>query len=149
MNEYDYCQFVDGIQYGVKEDDTEKPFAAVIGVNALVDFSGKKVDILSHIDGFPVTLIDERAFSDCSNIKEIILPNTITVIEGDAFERSGIKHIKIPDSVTAIDAFAFYKCENLKEIIFCVIILLILMMMLDSLFLTMIQNLLLNATLWV
>lgn len=118
MNEYDYCRFVDGIQYGVKKDNTEKPFAAVIGVNTLVDFSGKKVDILSHIDGFPVTLIDERAFSDCSDIEEIILPNTITVIEGDAFAHSCIKHIEIPDSVTAIDAFAFYKCENLEEIIF-------------------------------
>ena len=84
----------------------------------MVDFLGKKVNISSHIHGFPVTLIDKCAFSNCGDIEEIILPNTITVIESDAFKCSGIKHIEIPDSVTTINAFAFYRCENLEEITF-------------------------------
>ena len=87
------------------------------------------------------------AFGGCAGISEIIMPDSVTVVEFDsqgvlgAFEKcsglktiklsknlstisrnmfrncSGLSHIEIPESVTNIDYYAFMDCNNLKSII--------------------------------
>ena len=66
---------------------------------------------------FKVTRIKNNAFSSCSNITAISIPNSVTHIEDYAFSGcSGLKAINIPNSVTYIGEYAFSSCSGLKAI---------------------------------
>lgn len=55
-----------------------------------------------------VTEIGVSAFSGCTSLKSINLPNSITTIENDTFYNCpALKNIKIPSSVTRINSYAF------------------------------------------
>ncbi|MDE6241399.1 MAG: leucine-rich repeat domain-containing protein [Anaeroplasmataceae bacterium] len=57
----------------------------------------------------------EHAFSSCSKITEIILPNNLRYIYKSAFYGcSGLKGIDIPESVTYIDEYVFSYCQNIE-----------------------------------
>lgn len=57
---------------------------------------------------YNVTGIGYRAFHGCSTLKSIIIPNSITSIEGGVFgECSSLDTITIPNSVTSIGSYAF------------------------------------------
>lgn len=65
-----------------------------------------------------VTVIGERAFRWCSNLKEVILPDTLAEISAQAFYNcNGLKSIHIPQSVTVIGKSAFSSCYNLTGVI--------------------------------
>ena len=51
---------------------------------------------------YPVRIIGEPGFYKCLNLKEVVLPKTLTTIEVDTFADTGLKKITIPDSVTRI-----------------------------------------------
>ena len=52
------------------------------------------------------------------NITSIIIPDTISVIQANAFDEcSKLESIVIPDSVTKIGDFAFRSCSSLTDII--------------------------------
>ena len=55
-------------------------------------------------------------FSDCAALKSIVLPDSVTAINGGVFARTGITKITLPDSVTQIESYAFYGCAELSEI---------------------------------
>lgn len=62
-------------------------------------------------------IIGKNVFSDCSNLRSITIPPTISVIEEAAF--SGcyqLKSIVIPQSVKVIEPYTFYWCAALKVI---------------------------------
>jgi len=85
--------------------------------------------------------IGEHMFTNCNNLKNIVLPKNITSIESWAFENSGsliyvtipdglleigaeafincsaLKNVAIPNSVTSIGEKAFYRCNALTEVI--------------------------------
>ena len=54
----------------------------------------------------------------CSNVKTIKLPQTLTAIGNEAFIYCGVRRMKLPDNVKKIGSGAFERCSNLKEIIF-------------------------------
>ena len=56
-----------------------------------------------------VTEIGTFAFNGDGNIVSVILPNTVTSIDDEAFKRSSIQSISIPSSVTSIGGLAFYQ----------------------------------------
>ncbi len=54
----------------------------------------------------------------CSNVKFIKFPQTLTAIGDEAFIFCGVQKIKLSDNVKRIGTSAFERCPNLKEIIF-------------------------------
>ncbi len=87
-----------------------------------------------------VQSIGASAFSNCENLSEVILPETVEFIGAYAFGQtkitsitipegihwisigtfaycSRLKEVNLPDSIAYIDREAFYSCESLKEII--------------------------------
>ncbi len=76
-----------------------------------VPISLKKVTITS------ATSIGERAFSGCSGLTDIEIPNSVTSIGSSAFPGcSGLTSIEIPNSVTSIGSGAFSGCSGLTSI---------------------------------
>lgn len=61
--------------------------------------------------------IVDRAFEDCSGLKSVTIPNTVTYIGNWAFSVcSGLTSVTIPNSVTYIGNWAFKACYNLKSV---------------------------------
>lgn len=79
--------------------------------------SNKIVNIPSEIDGKPVVEIGRTAFGECRGIEEIILPNTIEVIDDYVFSKcTDLRKIIIPDSVKSIGEYIFKDCISLTNI---------------------------------
>lgn len=79
-----------------------------------------KVEIPSQVsyngEVYPVTRIQNGAFSFCHNLKSVIIPNTVIEIENDAFEYcDNLKDVVLPNSIYRIDG-CFRKCKSLKTI---------------------------------
>ena len=64
-----------------------------------------------------VTNISNYAFSNCSGLTSITIPNSVTTIGNSAFSGcSGLTSINIPNSVTTIGDSAFSNCSGLTSI---------------------------------
>ena len=57
-----------------------------------------------------LTVLPTNAFYKCANIKRLVLPNTLTAIDKNAFLQSSLSSITIPNSVKTIGETAFYGC---------------------------------------
>ena len=66
---------------------------------------------------YSVTSIGDDAFSYCTSLTSINIPNSVTSIGDGAFWGcSGLTSINIPNSVTTIGSCAFGDCSNLPSI---------------------------------
>lgn len=64
-----------------------------------------------------VTVIGENAFNKCSQLKNVNIPRSVKIIQANAFsECTALEEIVIPSSVTKIQESAFSGCALLKEI---------------------------------
>lgn len=67
---------------------------------------------------YTVTSIGKNAFSDCTELTEVVLPPTIKRIEEYAFYKcKKLKAINIPDGVEYIGNEAFRDCKNITKIV--------------------------------
>ena len=80
------------------------------------NISGNVV-IPSTLGGYTVTCIGENAFMLKSNIASMVIPNTVTTIEGWAFDSCSVTGVQIPNSVTSIGSYAFDSCYGLTSVI--------------------------------
>ena len=64
-----------------------------------------------------ISVIEERAFYQCSGIKEIVFPKSLRVIEPEAFMGcTGIKEVILSEGVTSIWDSAFEGCIGIKSV---------------------------------
>ena len=106
------------MNYEIRTDDEGKQYCVVTGLkNGISKTSIKNATIANKYKGVPVTIIGNNAFMDCSNIKKVVIPNSIISIEWRAFrDCKNLKEITIPDSVTGISTEGFLGCANLEKV---------------------------------
>lgn len=76
-----------------------------------------KITIPEEVEGLKVTEIRDYAFEDCSNITEVIIPNSVVTIGRRAFYNcTSLTSITIPNSVTSIEDRMFYGCSGLTSL---------------------------------
>lgn len=75
------------------------------------------ITIPSTLGGFPVKCIGTAAFSSCSELTSISIPEGVTSIGKGVFSGCvNLRSISIPTSVTSIGYCAFVDCESLTSI---------------------------------
>lgn len=109
---------IDGIWYDLvkkaakvthPEDDTNLKYSGSVTIPSTIIYDG---------DTYKVISIGSRAFSNCSNLISIDIPESVTSIEDEAFYGCyGLTSIVIPESVTSIGEKAFAYCSNLASIV--------------------------------
>jgi len=68
-----------------------------------------KIEIPAEHNGYPVTAIGSSAFSGCSELTEVVIPNGVKTIGNYAFSNCpNLSSVKIPNSVETIEEKAFY-----------------------------------------
>jgi len=72
------------------------------------------VTIPASLGGKPVTKIGPFAFTECSGMTSVLIPNGVTSIASYAFyDCSGLTTVPIPSSVTIVGGYAFVDCTGL------------------------------------
>ena len=109
---------VDGLYYNLNE--TEKTAEVTYKEQYKASYSGS-VEIPSSIVinevEYKIASIGDWAFSRCSGLTSIIIPNSVTSIGDYAFSGcTGLTSITIPNSVTSIGDGTFSDCTNLTSI---------------------------------
>jgi hypothetical protein len=99
----------------------EVTYKSYINYDYNKDWNISTADIPSSIkcDGYmyAVTRIGSHAFEGCSNLKSVIIPNSVTSIENGAFYGcKSLTSVIISNSVTWIAEYAFYYCTGLTSI---------------------------------
>ncbi len=65
-----------------------------------------------------VTVIGEKAFSYCEALEKVEIPSSVTVIGEEAFnDCKQLKEVEIPNGVTEIGRKAFSACEKISQIV--------------------------------
>ncbi|HKW30190.1 MAG TPA: leucine-rich repeat protein [Verrucomicrobiae bacterium] len=79
---------------------------------------GGAVTIPGTINNLPVASIGGSAFSSCTNITSVTIPDTVTNIGPAAFYYCpGLRSVTIPNSVSGIEDYAFSSCNSLSNVV--------------------------------
>jgi hypothetical protein len=62
-------------------------------------------------------VLGDYMFADCSKLRTIILPTTITAIGRYAFSKTGISKVDIPNTVTTLGGACFADCNSLTTVV--------------------------------
>ncbi len=118
---------IDGIRYDLSGNEAtviQDYYLSGVGKYSLQKtrkyYSGD-ITILSFITyndvKYSVTSIGNAAFSECTGLTSITIPNSVTSIGSSAFSGcSGLTSVTIPNSVTGIGEYAFSRCSGLTSV---------------------------------
>ncbi len=105
---------------GITYDVVTKAKVATVIKKEAGEYSGSVVipeTVVYNNVTYSVTSIGDEAFSYCSGLTGITIPNSVTSIGWCAFsDCSGLTSITIPNSVTSIGDGAFYNCTSIKKV---------------------------------
>ena len=94
-------------------DENGNPAAAV----ASADTTITAAEIPLTVDGLAVKTIQESAFSNCTKLKSVTIPEGITTIMIRAFLKcTALTEVTLPDSLTMMDMVVFSGCSSLREV---------------------------------
>ena len=120
-----------GVMYTVKKDSYNNYYYSITGYTEAI---AERVTVPTELNGMPVTKIDNEAFKNCTAMKWIFIPETITERGSNAFDGcmftlalnqntvSGwnsldfIEGVEFGDDVETIENDAFRYCTNLKHL---------------------------------
>lgn len=90
-------------------------------INSQTGISGDIVipqEVTANGEQYTVTGIGENAFGKCSNLKSIVIPDSVTRIGQYAFYGcTNLENVTLPNNLTAIEERIFSGCSSLKSII--------------------------------
>lgn len=103
--------------------EIEKNFEYRVGLGdytIIEKYKGAEAEVVipSSIGGYPVEYIGEGAFKNCTHVKSVTIPDSVTCIEEEAFANcTSLEKVIIPESVTHIYKHAFTGNPDLR--IYC------------------------------
>ena len=131
---YDCC--IDGIYYNLNTTDktasiTKGSYNGNVVIPEAITFEGMTYSVTSIGDNAfsscsgltsvtipnSVTSIGNSAFTDCASLTSVIIPNSVTSIGNSAFRYcTGLTSVTIGNSVTSIGDYAFTDCSGLTSV---------------------------------
>ncbi len=105
---------------GTTENGLEYLIYTDVDCIAITGYSGSEtnVEIPASINGLPVESIENGAFSNCTKLTSITIPDSVTYIGFDAFSGcTGLTSITLPNSIVDISSSTFSGCRGLTSII--------------------------------
>ena len=123
LNVYGYCKYLgtESNPYFALLETTSKNYSSYeihSDTKIIADYAFSNCSRLTEI-AIPdsVTTIGGSAFSSCSSLSSVVIGDSVTTIGNYAFAYcSSLSSVVIPDSVTYIGERAFYGCSNLKTV---------------------------------
>jgi uncharacterized repeat protein (TIGR03803 family) len=85
-----------------------------VGLSSLIQYPAGRFG--GYLIPSSVIKIGGGAFSGCTNLTNVTIPNSVTSIGDSVFARCGLTSVTIPNSVTSIGDYAFYNCFSLPSV---------------------------------
>ena len=116
---------------GASSSALENEYSGAVSIPETVTYSDTTYDVTSiGVDAFSnctsltsviipnsVTSIGNYAFCFCTGLTSVTIPNSVTSIGEGAFSNcTGLTSVTIPNSVTSIDKYAFFSCSGLTSV---------------------------------
>lgn len=80
--------------------------------------AGGAVEIPATLGGYPVTGIKMQAFIECTSLKSVSMPESMTWIGDSAFAGcTGLKQVEFSPNLTTIGPNSFYSCNGLTSVV--------------------------------
>lgn len=128
MKKEDYETICNFIRTTLNTTDPIKSGELLAKVEACIEASGGNENLLNEVlsqnvtkitksDLSGITNIGSYAFYRCRNLSSVAIPNTVSMIDMDAFSETALTSIVIPSSVRYIGPQAFYGCSSLSNVV--------------------------------
>ena len=108
---------IPGVINAIIEPMYSEPYEATVTITGIGNYAFEYCSNITEVV-LPNTIsyISDAAFYHCNSLSKVNLPNSLTSISRNAFSYTGLKAIEIPESVTELGWNVFYGCEQLTDV---------------------------------